>query len=222
MKEYKEEEYLQLSGIQHFLFCQRQWALIHIENQWEENVRTVQGKIVHKRAHDAGIREKRGDTLTVRGMKIHSAKLGVSGECDVVEFLKDEDGIPLVGERGKWLPYPVEYKRGTIKPGPFDEAQLCAQAMCLEEMLCCDIYEGALFYSETQSRQKVIFTEELRKVVRSAISQMHSIYERGTTPRVKTSKSCNACSLKNQCLPTLMREDSAMEYMKKTLQEEDY
>jgi CRISPR-associated exonuclease Cas4 len=217
LKEYKEEDYLMLSGIQHFLFCRRQWALIHIENQWEENVRTVQGDIVHKRAHDAGIRERRGDILTIRGLRIQSASLGVSGECDVVEFRKDEAGTVLHGEEGKWKPYPVEYKRGTVKEGPYDEAQLCGQAMCLEEMLCCDIDKGALFYAENQRRHEVLFTDELRETVRSAIARMHQIYDRGVTPKVKPTKGCYACSLKNKCLPELMKEQSALEYMRRSL-----
>ena len=217
MKEYKEEEYILLSGIQHFLFCRRQWALAYIENQWEDNVKTIQGEIMHKRAHDAGIREKRGDILTVRGLRIQSEKLGVSGESDVVEIHKDENGVMLHGEEGKWLPYPVEYKRGTVKEGPYDEAQLCGQAMCLEEMLCCEIGEGALFYGENQRRHKVIFTDELRETVRSAINEMHQIYDRGSTPKVKPKKGCYACSLKNRCLPSLMKEQSAIEYMKQSL-----
>ena len=105
---YKEEEYLQLSGIQHFSFCRRQWALIHIEQQWAENVRTADGRILHEKAHDASSREKRGDLLITRDMSIHSAELGVSGSCDVVEFRRGVNGIPLQGQEGSWQPYPVE------------------------------------------------------------------------------------------------------------------
>ena len=94
---YEEEDILQLSGIQHFVFCKRQWALAYIEMQWQENVRTVEGKLLHEKAHDPSIKEKRGDALIVRAMPIHSRRLGVSGECDVVEFHRTKDGIPLFG-----------------------------------------------------------------------------------------------------------------------------
>ena len=190
---YAEDDYLLLSGIQHFAFCRRQWALIHIENLWAENLRTTEGHILHERAHDSSVREKRGDVITVRGVAVSSPSLGVSGQCDVLEYRRDDSGIPLSGEEGKWRPYPVEYKRGTPKETRADELQLCAQAMCLEEMLCCDIPEGALFYGETRRREVVTFTEELRGEVRECIAEMHRLYDRGYTPKVKPSRSCNAC-----------------------------
>ena len=140
----REEDWLQLSGLQHFAFCRRQWALIHIEDQWAENFRTVDGSLMHENAHDQGFRESRGDVLIVRGLAVHSAQLGISGQCDVVEFHQDPDGISLQGREGTWRPYPIEYKRGKPKDGPADALQLCAQAMCLEEMLCCAIQEGAI------------------------------------------------------------------------------
>jgi CRISPR-associated exonuclease Cas4 len=217
--DYKEEDFLQLSGIQHFLFCRRQWALIHIEQQWEENLLTVDGEIMHKNAHDNQFHTRRGDTLTVRGMKIHSVKLGLSGECDVVEFHKSPDGIPLTMTDGRWQPYPVEYKRGTAKPNHMDEAQLCAQAICLEEMLCCDISEGALFYGETRHRLSVTFTFELRREVENTVQEMHRLFQRGSTPEVKPTKACNACSLKNLCLPKLMHTGSVFAYMHEQMEE---
>ena len=100
---YEEEDILQLSGIQHFVFCKRQWALAYIEMQWQENVRTVEGKLLHEKAHDPSIKEKRGDTLIVRAMPIHSRRLGVSGECDVVEFHRTKDGIPLFGMADRFV-----------------------------------------------------------------------------------------------------------------------
>lgn len=136
---YAEEDYLQLSGLQHFAFCRRQWALIHVENQWVENLLTVEGELLHTRAHDETQRELRGDVLTLRGLTVFSPSLGLSGKCDVVEFHADPAGISLQGEKGLWLPYPVEYKRGSPKVGNEDALQLCAQAMCLEETLCCSI-----------------------------------------------------------------------------------
>ena len=135
---YSEEDYLLLSGIQHFAFCRRQWALIHIENQWAENERTVDGIIMHEKAHSGDV-ESRGDVVIMRALRVFSATLGASGECDMVEFNRNADGISLNGHDGLWQPYPVEYKRGKPKEHNADEMQLCAQAMCLEEMLCCTI-----------------------------------------------------------------------------------
>ena len=219
--EYREEDFLLLSGLQHFLFCRRQWALIHIENQWAENYRTVDGELMHKRAHDTALRTKRGDVITVHGMKIHSVRLGLSGECDVVEFRRDdENGIALTDEHGKWIPYPVEYKRGTAKAGIEDEAQLCAQAMCLEEMLCCDISEGALFYGVTRHRKEVEFTSELREQVKKAVEEMHSLYRRGYTPKVHRQKGCNACSLTEICMPELSEASHVDSYLRRELKKD--
>ena len=148
--DYKEEEYLQLSGLQHFRFCRRQWALIHIENLWAENLRTVDGQILHERAHDPGLREKRPGLIVVRGMAVSSRTLGVSGACDVVEFRRCAAGVPLRNEEGLFQPYPVEYKRGSPREDRANELQLCGQALCLEEMLCCDIPKGALYFGEVR------------------------------------------------------------------------
>lgn len=216
---YSEEDFLQLSGLQHFAFCRRQWALIHIENQWKENLRTVEGDIFHRRAHDEQARERRGDSLILRGLPVSSRNLGVSGKCDVVEFHRSPEGVPLHGEEGRWQPYPVEYKKGSPKPGEADKMQLCAQAMCLEEMLCCKVPEGALFYGDTRRRLTLSFTEELREQVRAMLEEMHRLYARGYTPRVKPSKSCNACSLKELCLPVLMRGKNVDAYLRQAMEE---
>ena len=210
---FSDDALLQLSGLQHFAFCRRQWALIHIENQWQENWRTTDGQLFHQHAHDVGSRELRGDTLTIRALSILSRSLGVSGQCDVVEFRRDANGVPLSGEDGLWLPYPVEYKRGTDKTKAADALQLCGQALCLEEMLCCHIPEGALFYGETRRRSVVVFDDALRQMVRDMLAEMHQLYRRGYTPKVKPSKSCNACSMKELCLPALLRRDSSAQYL---------
>lgn len=217
---YSEDDYLQLSGIQHFSFCRRQWALIHLEQQWTENLRTVEGELLHERAHDEDLSEKRGDTLIVRGLRIQSPTLGVSGSCDVVEFHADPNGTALAGYGGLWLPYPVEYKRGHSKSTDADRLQLCGQAMCLEEMLCCAVPEGALFYGETRRRERVELTEELRETVRAMLTEMHACQKRGSTPKVKPGTFCNACSLKELCLPKLCRNLSAGAYLKKALEED--
>jgi CRISPR-associated exonuclease Cas4 len=199
-----EDDYLQLSGIQHFAFCRRQWALIHIEEVWNENLRTVEGRIMHERAHDSFFSEKRGDLLITREMPIQSNEMRVSGKCDIVEFHVDPTGVTLHGRDGLWLPCPVEYKRGSPKVNDTDRLQLCAQAMCLEEMLLCPEIETAyLYYGETRHRETVELEKELRETVRNMFSEMHEYYARRYTPRVKMTKACNACSLKDTCLPRM-------------------
>ncbi len=216
---YQEEDYLQLSGLQHFRFCRRQWALIHIENQWAENFRTVDGSLMHEKAHENGSSESRGDLLIVRGLAVHSSSLGVSGQCDVVEFRRNPDGILLQNREGLWQPFPVEYKRGKPKENNADSLQLCGQAMCLEEMLCCAIPEGALFYGETRRRLSVPFTQELRGQVQGLLTEMHDLFRKQYTPKVKPSKSCNACSLKELCLPKLMRVKKVSAYLSVAMEE---
>lgn len=216
---YPEEELLQLAGLQHFAFCRRQWALIYIENQWQENLRTMEGHLLHTRAHDEQQRERRGDRLILRGLSVFSHTLGLTGKCDVVEFHADPAGVPLQGEEGLWQPFPVEYKRGEPKEHNADQLQLCAQALCLEEMLCCVIPEGALYYGETRRRTAVPFTGELRQAVRDSLAEMHQLYRRGYTPQVKPGKSCNACSLKERCLPRLARRGRVEEYLRQAIKE---
>ena len=216
---FEEEDYLQLSGLQHFAFCRRQWALIHIEGQWAENFRTTDGHILHEHVHDQEARESRGDLLTVRGLAVHSAGLGISGQCDAVEFRRGSDGVTLRGREGLWLPYPVEYKRGSPKEHRADALQLCAQAMCLEEMLCCAVPEGALYYGEPRRRTVVPFTPELRREVQDCLAEMRQMFDRRYTPKVKPSKSCNACSLKELCLPKLMSRRRVEDYLNCALEE---
>lgn len=217
--EYNEEDYLMLSGLQHFRFCRRQWALIHIENQWEENYRTIDGKIVHENAHDQSFTESRGDIIITRGVNVFSRTLGVSGQCDVLEYHRDENGYSLNGKEGKWRPYPVEYKRGAPRNDTGDALQLCGQAMCLEEMLCCDIPKGALYYNETRRRVSVDFTEELRREVKRLLLEMHDLYKKQYTPKVKPAKACNACSMKELCIPKLSRVKSVSVYIQNAKEE---
>ena len=217
--DYKEEDYLQISGLQHFKFCRRQWALIHIENQWAENWRTADGGIMHERAHDAGLKERRGDLLVTRDMQVFSSTLGISGACDVVEFRRSETGVPLHGQEGLYQPFPVEYKRGSPRADTANALQLCAQAMCLEEMLCCEIPEGALYYGETRRRETVALTQALRQEVRDCLLEMHALYQKGRTPKTRPAKACNACSLKELCLPKLLRSGSARAYIQARLEE---
>lgn len=219
MMAYKEEDFLQLSGLQHFRFCRRRWALIHIENLWAKNFRTVDGAVFHENAHNTAYQESRGDLLVTRGVSVFSQALGVSGQCDVLEYHRGNKGIPLAGKEGLWQPYPVEYKRGQPRADTGDALQLCGQAMCLETMLCCEIPEGALYYGETRRRQVVTFTPELRTQVTEMLTEMHELYRRGYTPKVKPTKSCNACSLKDLCLPRLLKSRSVSAYLKSAMED---
>ncbi len=213
MSEYREDELLQLSGLQHFVFCRRQWALIHIEQQWQENFRTADGEIFHQRTHDETLSERRGDLLITRGMQIFSRRLGISGTCDVLEFHREEGGVTLAGVEGLWRAFPIEYKRGEPKTHNADELQLCAQAMCLEEMLATEISAGALFYGETKRRLGVDFTPDLRRQVEAALAEMHQLFGRGYTPMVKPSKACSACSLNEICMAKLTKTQRVSEYL---------
>lgn len=168
---------------------------------------------MHERVHNEALSEKRGSVITARGVAIHSGSMGLSGQCDAVEFHRDPSGVTLAGREGRWLPFPVEYKRGEPKEDNCDAAQLCALAMCLEEMLCCEIADGALFYGQTRRRVAVIFTDVLRREVADAAAEMHALFRRGYTPKVKPTKGCSACSLKELCLPALMKKRSVADYM---------
>ncbi len=218
---YPEDEYLMLSGIQHFAFCRRQWALIHIEQQWEENVRTMDGSLMHERVHDDSIREKRGNRIITRAMAVSSPRLGLSGECDAVEFHREKNGIPIFGMEGTFRIVPVEYKRGSPKENDCDVLQLTAQALCLEDMLCCEIPEGYLYYGETRHRLRVVFDAALRERTEAVIAEMHELYWKHHTPMVKRRKACNACSLRELCLPQLKKTKPASVYLKEMLHGEE-
>jgi len=219
--EYTSDELLPLSGIQHFCFCRRQWALIHVERQWQDNVLTVEGKLLHERADDPFFNEVRKGVIIARAMPVSSYRLGLTGVCDVVEFTRSPEGVSLHGREGRHLAAPVEYKRGHEKRDQSDEAQLCAQAMCLEEMLALDIPAGYLYYGQTRRRVEVALTGELRELVRRMAEEMHAYFERGYTPKVKPSKACRSCSLADVCLPALQGEViSASKYIQMQIDEE--
>lgn len=217
--EYDEEEFLLLSGIQHFAFCKRQWALIHIEQQWQENLRTIEGEILHERVHDNTIKEKRGDLIVSRGMAIFSRSLGLTGTCDIVELYRNPKGVKIFGREGTYNPVPVEYKRGKPKEDDSDVLQLCAQAMCIEEMLLCEIPQAYLYYGEEKRRLKIILDNALRDRVKTISKEMHELYDRRYTPKVKLSKACKACSLAEVCMPKLCKNPSAINYIKKNILE---
>lgn len=217
--EYNEDEYRMISGIQHFTFCRRQWALIHIEQQWADNIHTVVGELMHKKAHDPNLIEKRKDVLITRALPVSSKILGISGECDVVEFHRQDEGVKLYGHRGFYGIYPIEYKKGSPKKSEEDVLQLTAQVLCLEEMFSAKILEGVLFYGETRRRETIAITEELRQRVKSMVAEMHQYYNRKYTPKVKYGKYCNACSLKEICMPKLGKAVSVKRYMEQVLED---
>ena len=208
-----EDEYLMLSGIQHFQFCKRQWALIHLEQQWAENVRTLEGQYIHRNADQPFTKEKRGEKIIVRAMAIKSHTLKFSGICDVVEFIAQENGVELQGVSGKYIPYPVEYKRGKPKKGAEDIVQLAAQAICLEEMLVCSVDKGFIYYDEIKHRIEVEITRSLKNEVRAIAEEMHQYYTRQHTPKVKTGKFCNSCSLQHICMPQILNKHSVRSYV---------
>jgi CRISPR-associated exonuclease Cas4 len=219
-QEYREEDYLQLSGIQHFLYCRRQWALIHIEQQWSENGLTTDGKLFHQRVHDEDSVELRGNILSVRGLRISSRRLGISGCCDLVEFHRvKENGITLRDYQGLWSVIPIEYKRGRKDFSEADAAQLCAEALCLEEMLCCDIPYGMLFWGEKHRRERIDLDDSLRNKTCDAVREMHRYYARGYTPKADKKPGCDKCSLANICLPELNEARSVSDYIRDKLED---
>ena len=216
---YTDDQLLSISGIQHFVFCRRQWALIHIDCLWDENIRTVQGELMHENCHDAEFTETRRDTIITRAMPVFSATLGISGECDVVEFRRAKDGITLNGREGKYTVCPIEYKRGIPKEGNEDVYQLTAQVMCLEEMLVCEIEDAALYYGQTRKRLRVEVSREMKAEVRRMVIEMHELAERGYVPKVKPKNKCRECSLKNLCMPKLLDKKNVESYVRKQIDE---
>jgi CRISPR-associated exonuclease Cas4 len=218
-EEYHPDDLLPLSGIQHFLFCRRQWALIQIERQWQENVLTVEGKILHDRVDDPFFTEKRKGVIVARSVPVASTLLGLQGVCDMVEFVPSDSGVQLPGHVGWFLPVPVEYKRGKPKAEQIDEAQLCAQAICLEEMLAVTLQSGYLYYGQTRRRVAVEFTASLRDLVRNAAREMHIYLRRGYTPKASPFPGCHSCSLVDICLPSLPKgHPSASSYIRQQIE----
>lgn len=217
----KREAEATLSALQHFAYCRRQWGLIFVERQWAENARTAEGQVFHQTAHHGPESEARGDLLILRGLRVASPALRLGGICDVVEFHRSPSGVPLMGREGLWLPYPVEYKKGSDQTRESDEVQLCGQALCLEDMLCCQIPEGSLFYGETRRRTRVAFDEPLRQRTFSLLQEMLGHMARGHTPAAKPHKGCNACSLRDVCLPKLSRTPSVADYVHARAAEEN-
>ncbi|WP_084503211.1 CRISPR-associated protein Cas4 [Desulfatirhabdium butyrativorans] len=212
---YPEADLLPLSALQHLLFCERQCALIHIEQAWVENLFTAEGRIMHERV-DSGRSESRKDLRISFSLPLHSLRLGLVGKADVVEFHRE---IRQNGNKTSdlviWRPFPVEHKRGRPKKESWDKVQLCAQAMCLEEMLSLEVPEGALFYGKTRRRVDVVFDAELRCETAETARRLHELFASGKTPPPVLTSACESCSFIEVCLPhALERPKSVHKYLK--------
>jgi CRISPR-associated exonuclease Cas4 len=207
---YAEEDLIPLSALQHVVFCERQCALIHVEQIWVENLFTAEGRIMHERVHERD-RESRGDVRIERGLPLRSLRLGLIGKADVVEFHRTEEA--------KWQPFPVEYKRGKPKADDCDKVQLCAQAMCLEEMLDMNVPCGALYYGKTRHRLNVTFDQSLRKETEEAASIARELIQKGVTPKANYTKKCKSCSLQVHCMPKLPQKRSVKTYLVRMVEE---
>jgi len=208
---YHPDDLIQLSALQHMAFCPRQCALIHVEQVWAENRLTAEGRIMHERVHEEDS-VVRGKVRIDYGVPLRSLRLGLIGKADVVEFHLEESGT--------WRPFPVEYKRGKPKADLSDKIQLCAQAICLEEMLGNDVPSGALFYGQTRRRLDVLFDSSLRRETDGAAAAAHELIQAGKTPKPVYAKRCDRCSLAADCLPrTMEKKRSVRSYLTRMLGE---
>jgi len=209
---FAESDLIPLSALQHYLFCPRQCALIHVEQIWVESGLTAEGRLLHDRV-DAGGTEKRRDVKRVFGLPIRCLRLGLVGKADVVEFHRQADAT--------WRPYPVEHKRGRRKQEDWDRVQLCAQALCLEEMLGVSVPEGALFYGKEQRREVVAISDVLRRETEEVAAAVHRMLAEGRTPPPEYAPKCDSCSLVGICLPRGVggRGNRVARYLTKVLEE---
>lgn len=201
---YSDDDMLMLSGIQHFRFCPRQWALIHIEQQWTDNRLTIEGQILHRHVDDPFYRQKCGDFITLRAVNVASHELGLYGISDAIELqpsYSSDNTISHPKYPGRWKPIVIEYKHGKPKKNEIDEVQLAAQTMCIEEMYGIHIQQGAFFYGELRRRISIDITDSLRDTVKQCASQMHSMFADAIIPQAEYGKHCDKCSLKDICMP---------------------
>ena len=200
------------------MFCKHQWGLIHMEDIWQDNVLTYEGKQLHERVDDPELKESRGNLYISRSVSVISHKLQIQGVIDLIEFTKDEKGIYIKGKKDFFKPSIIEYKRGKPKEGLEDKVQLCALAIAFEEMKECDLSYGYLYYFQTNRREKVFFSQELRTVVESLTIEMNNYLRTGITPKPEKNSSCNSCSLTNVCSKNFSNKD-AKKYINKVLGE---
>lgn len=208
---YDENELLPLSGLQHLLYCERRAALVHIEQVWDENKFTADGREFHSRAHESGSDSRKMVRIS-RGLRICSYYLGLIGQTDVVEFHRStSSGIELRGSKGKWVPFPIEYKRGKYRMEQAYAVQLCAQALCLEEMLDAVIPFGAIFFGSARRRLDIEFTSDLRRVTEEGSTRLHKLLASGVVPpALYEEKKCKSCSLFEACQPRMNRRSGAV------------
>ncbi|MBU0679140.1 MAG: CRISPR-associated protein Cas4 [Verrucomicrobia bacterium] len=218
---HSEDDLLPLSGLQHLLFCERRAALVHLEQEWGENRFTVEGRNLHEHVHEAG-RESRNQLRIARGVRLRSLRLGLTGVADVVEFRRVEApaGVEIPAASGRWQPFPVEYKRGRLRSEEGYAVQLCAQALCLEEMLSATILEGAIFFGATKRRQRIAFDDTLRKATEAAAARLHVLLKGSQTPPPLFEPKCEKCSLLAVCMPKVAGwRKSAARYLEGVLDE---
>jgi CRISPR-associated exonuclease Cas4 len=201
---FTEDDFIMISALQHYVYCPRQCALIHVEDVWSENLFTVRGNILHEKV-DTDTYETRGDVKTVRGLRIHSFKYGLVGRCDVVEFHKTKTGNEAV---------PVEFKAGKPKENISDKVQLCAQALCLEEMLNIKIPKAVFFYGKIRRRNIIDIDDELRRQTEDIISKVREIVSCKIIPAAKYEAKCRNCSLQTICQPKAMNQRKLQNYIK--------
>ncbi|PKO21854.1 MAG: CRISPR-associated protein Cas4 [Chloroflexi bacterium HGW-Chloroflexi-1] len=210
-----EEELIPLSYLSQYYYCPRRAALLLVDQQWADNQFTAEGTLIHERVHQEG-HEKRGPSLSLRGLWLRSLHLGLAGKADCVEMQAATDGVTVPGYEEKWRLVPVEFKHGARRDKTEYEVQLCAQAMCLEEMLGCRIAEGYLFYEADHRRQAVSLDDRLRKLVEEGASQLHAMLKAGQIPAPRRSSRCKGCSMVDICLPRMRR--SGKDYLSRLLQ----
>lgn len=211
---FSDEDLLLISGLQHLSFCERQWVLIHMEQEWSENLLTIEGRHLHDFVHDQGT-ESRGDVRLVRGLQLRSLKLGLYGVADMVEFHRDSNGVALPNLPGPslWQPYPVEYKRGRKRYDQADEIQVCAQAMCLEEMLGAAIPHGAIYYGQPRRRSEIDLSASLRAEVEGLCQRARALYNGTQRPEFAFGPHCHSCSMAEFCLPDINATDKSAAYL---------
>lgn len=218
---FTEEQLVPLSAVSHFVYCPRRCALIHLEQIWAENLQTAEGRVLHEKT-DRGGSESRGDIRILRSLRLRSLRLGITGIADVVEMHRvsqTDGGVTLPKVSGRWRPFPVEFKRGAAKNDQSYRVQLCAQALCLEEMLRVAIPEGALFSGKQQHRNSVIFDDGLRGKTESACRGLQELFAAGITPPPVYGKWCESCSLIEECRPKLLaKRRSANEWLQREME----
>ena len=214
------QQTLRYKSLYNYWFCPRQWALIHLEHQWEDNRLTIEGQLLHKHVDDPFYRQKCGDYITLRSVNIASKELGLYGISDAIELLPSEDVTDTIQHPkypGHWIPVPVEYKHGKPKKNEVDEVQLAAQAMCLEEMYSINVAFGFFFYGEIRHRVEVEITPRLRNIVRECAKEMHNIFQSRHIPLVSKGKQCDNCSMINICLPEINECGDVSTYLNNNL-----